>query len=153
VKFDFIQAKTFAATQNLTTRLDQLKKITSIVQMKFQILWFLFLVSTGKLAETSGLPYHDFLREVAKALEEVQEKISIIAKLINLQSSKKYPQSLQSNNKTVNSNVQSNIFQCEGVTCPEETTSCKLTVNAIEPKYVKIKRTVFCLSSDSTETK
>jgi hypothetical protein len=26
-------------------------------------------------------------------------------------------------------------------------------VNAIEPKYVKIKRTVFCLSSDSTETK
>lgn len=48
-----------------------------------------------------------------------------------------------------NDNVQSNVFQCEGLTCPDETQTCKITEQAIEPSYVDIQKTVFCLSSDN----
>lgn len=48
-----------------------------------------------------------------------------------------------------NSNVQSNIFQCDGVTCPKDSASCKITQNAIEPSYEKIMKTVLCLSSEN----
>lgn len=45
-------------------------------------------------------------------------------------------------------NVQSNVFQCEGLTCPDEAQSCKITEHATEPDYVDIVKTVFCLSGD-----
>ena len=48
-----------------------------------------------------------------------------------------------------NVNSQSGVFQCEGLTCPDETQSCKITEHATEPSYVDIVTTVFCLSSDN----
>lgn len=45
------------------------------------------------------------------------------------------------------SNAQSGVFQCEGVTCPTETQTCKISESAIEPSYEEILKTVFCLSS------
>lgn len=46
-------------------------------------------------------------------------------------------------------NVQSGVFQCEGVTCPENSTSCKITEAAIEPTYEEILKTVYCLSGEN----
>lgn len=57
---------------------------------------------------------------------------------------KKEPSSNISNN-----NVQSNVFQCEGLTCPDETQTCKITEQAIEPSYVDIQKTILCLSNNN----
>lgn len=48
-----------------------------------------------------------------------------------------------------NNNVQSNVFQCGGVTCPDESLTCKITEQAIEPSYAEIQETSFCMSSDN----
>lgn len=55
---------------------------------------------------------------------------------------------LQNIEDETNRNVQSNVFQCEGVTCPQETQSCKIVESAIAPSYEEITKTVFCLSSN-----
>lgn len=52
------------------------------------------------------------------------------------------------NKPSPNVNYQTNIFQCEGLTCPAETESCKVSERAIEPEYNEILKTVFCLSKD-----
>lgn len=46
-------------------------------------------------------------------------------------------------------NVQSGVLQCEGVTCPENSASCKITEAAIEPTYEEILKTVYCLSGEN----
>lgn len=46
-------------------------------------------------------------------------------------------------------NVQSGVFQCEGVTCPQNADSCKITESAIEPTYEEILKTVYCLSGEN----
>jgi hypothetical protein len=50
----------------------------------------------------------------------------------------------------VNVNINSGgIFQCEGVTCPNDAVTCRVTINAIEPEYNELLTTVACLSSDN----
>lgn len=48
-----------------------------------------------------------------------------------------------------NSNLQINVFQCEGVTCPEQTESCRIVEHAVEPRYEEILMTVFCMSNNN----
>lgn len=45
-----------------------------------------------------------------------------------------------------NVNTQSQIFQCEGVTCPITTVSCKVVERSVEPKNEKVVKTVYCLN-------
>lgn len=52
-------------------------------------------------------------------------------------------------NEIIGNSVQKNIFQCEGVYCPENSESCKITQHAIEPSYEKVLKTVFCLGTDN----
>lgn len=56
------------------------------------------------------------------------------------------------NNNVGAANVNFNkgdIFQCEGVTCPDDSVTCRITINAIEPEYDELLTTVACLSSDN----
>lgn len=46
-------------------------------------------------------------------------------------------------------NAQSGVFQCEGVTCPQDAVSCRITEIAIEPTYDEILKTVYCLSGEN----
>lgn len=58
------------------------------------------------------------------------------------------PKGNKDKERSPNVNNQSNIFQCEGVTCPTDADSCKVTEHAIEPDYEDIRKTVFCLSKN-----
>lgn len=48
-----------------------------------------------------------------------------------------------------NSNSQSNVFQCEGHTCPTGTDSCKVTTESIGPLHKKLKQTVDCILQEN----
>lgn len=45
-----------------------------------------------------------------------------------------------------NVNTQSDVFQCEGFTCPKTTVSCKVAERSVEPTHEKIVKTVFCFN-------
>lgn len=52
-----------------------------------------------------------------------------------------------------NVNTQSQIFQCEGVTCPTATVSCKVVERSVEPTHEKVVKTVFCFDKHGNTIK
>lgn len=52
-----------------------------------------------------------------------------------------------------NVNTQSDVFQCEGVTCPKTTVSCKVVEQSVEPTHEKLVKTVFCFNKQGSTIK
>lgn len=89
------------------------------------------------------------------SLETLSRKIDELIAFVKefLQSmNPKFPTALTtetSNNLIpINENVQSNIFQCEGVTCPSNSTNCKVVERSDEPRHEIIVTTVYCLDDN-----
>ena len=104
---------------------------------------------------------NDDFAKINESLDEINKKLEKIVRFLNPRDSnqnqiKSSPKEDSENDEddgfhseNSNSNVQSNIFQCESVSCPENATKCKVLENAIEPNYEKILKTVLCLSSEN----
>ncbi|KAG5668910.1 hypothetical protein PVAND_016823 [Polypedilum vanderplanki] len=47
-----------------------------------------------------------------------------------------------------NFNNQSNVFQCEGYTCPSGTSQCRVSISSIQPQNLMVRHNIFCMSTD-----
>lgn len=112
----------------------------------------------------NNYPYYSVCRQsnssYDKVLISIDEKLSKILKAVSSQDKiqgKAEKKGETGKDETVkhngNSNIQSDIFQCEGITCPDSANSCKVTETAIEPDYELIKKTISCLSKDNQVVK
>lgn len=107
-------------------------------------------------------PLHEKIKELSEKMKALTNFFNKNATISNEKLEKSTPQPIKSvkeddrdddgeqieDSEQVSSNVQTKVLQCDGVTCPESATSCKITDHAIEPHYEEILRTVFCLSSN-----
>lgn len=104
-------------------------------------------------------PLHEKIKELSEKMKALSDFFNKNATILNEKLEKSTPiKNVKEDDKVndgkqiehseqVSSNVQTNVLQCDGVTCPETATTCKITDHAIEPHYEEILRTVFCLSS------
>lgn len=87
------------------------------------------------------------------------EKMSPVAKESEVTTPKieeiEEPSTFREENLTTEANVnsQSDVFQCEGVTCPKTTVSCKVTERSVEPTHEKLVKTVFCFNKQGITMK
>lgn len=58
------------------------------------------------------------------------------------------PTTIESTN--LNENVQKNVIQCEGVTCPEDTAFCQIARNSVAPLHKVVKVSIYCVSNDDS---
>lgn len=110
---------------------------------------------------------NDNFAQINESLDEINKKLGNIIRFLNSRdsiqnqiksSSKEEKENTEDfehdeddgfHSENSNSNVQSNIFQCDSVSCPENASKCRVLENSIEPNYEKILKTVLCLSSEN----
>ena len=109
----------------------------------------------------------DNFAQISESLDEINKKLETIIGFLNIQdsnenkvksSTKEEKENIENfendeddgfHSENSNLNSQSNIFQCDSVSCPENSTKCKVLENAIEPNYEKVLKSVLCLSSEN----
>lgn len=86
----------------------------------------------------------EHIKKVTGELEELNEKFN----KLNAMTKANADQTFQDDSSGNNLFMDEEVFECEGVTCPRETVSCKIFVASNQPFNNLITTTVYCMNKD-----